>query len=98
MATNPYNNPKSEGTKVRTQPINVTPQAVTGFSGIPPLMAWAFLWVILFAGASFEQTEQLSAAFAWLIFIAVLMAKGLIAFENLKNQNPFAMPTQKGKS
>ncbi len=38
--------------------------------------AWVGIAIILLAGASFRGTDKLAAAFAWLIFVAVLLVNG----------------------
>lgn len=48
-------------------------------------VSWLGIAVVLLAGASFRGTDKLAAAFAWLIFVAVLLINGeqaLSAFQN----------------
>lgn len=57
------------------------------FRDYPPAVAWIVIAITLVTMAQFGSTEKLAAAFAWLIFIAVLMANGERAFTNLSG-NP----------
>ena len=54
-------------------------------SGQPPIIAMVIIAVALVTMAQFQSTERLAAAFAWLIFVAVLLANGQEAFKNLTN-------------
>lgn len=47
------------------------------------ILGWGAIFVTLVALADFEATANLSASFAWLIFISVLLLYGPQAFTNL---------------
>jgi len=49
----------------------------------PPAVAWVAITLALAAMVQFQSTEKLAAAFAWLIFVAVLLANGPQAFDNI---------------
>lgn len=49
----------------------------------PPIVAMTIIAVALVTMAQFQSTERLAAAFAWLIFVAVFLANGQQAFDNL---------------
>jgi hypothetical protein len=49
----------------------------------PPLAVWIGITLVLVTMAQFGSTDQLAAAFAWLIFVAILLANGLTAAANL---------------
>lgn len=51
---------------------NKTLQA--GFNLLQPSAAWALIFVVLMAGAYFDSTAPLAAAFAWLILVAAILA------------------------
>lgn len=55
------------------------------FVGVPTILPAVILAVVLMGLAQFGSTEKLAAAFAWLIFVAVLMADGAGAFDNATN-------------
>jgi hypothetical protein len=46
-------------------------------------LGWGVLFVVLVAAADFEQTAELAAAFATLIFVAVMLLYGPTALGNL---------------
>lgn len=53
------------------------------FTKFPPIIPMAFIAVTLIAMAQFGSTEKLAAAFAWLVFVAVLLADGTGAFDKI---------------
>lgn len=53
------------------------------FTNYPPIIPMVVITVSLVAMAQFGSTEKLAAAFAWLIFVAILMTDGIAAFQNL---------------
>jgi hypothetical protein len=53
------------------------------FTNYPPVIAWIVISIALVSMAQFGSTEKLAAAFAWLIFIAILLANGPAAMKNL---------------
>lgn len=59
------------------------------------MKAWAVLALVLFSMSAFDSTAPLSAAFAWLILIAVLLmnADRLLA---IAGSNPYGNVTGKG--
>ncbi len=59
----------------------------------PPAIAWVAITLALAAMVQFQSTEKLSAAFAWLIFVAVLLANGPQAFDNISTMITGAVPT-----
>jgi len=48
------------------------------------LPAWGIVFVVLIIMSDIESTNQLAAAFAWLIALAVILNKGPDAFKNLQ--------------
>ena len=56
------------------------------FTQFPPIIPMVILGTALIAAAQFGSTERLAAAFAWLIFVAVLLTDGQAAFINLSNR------------
>jgi hypothetical protein len=57
------------------------------FDKFPPIIPYVIVATVLIAAAQFGSTERLAAAFAWLIFVAVLLADGVPAFDNLIGRN-----------
>lgn len=53
------------------------------FYQFPPIIPMVFLATTLVAMAQFGSTERLAAAFAWLIFVAILLANGKQALDNI---------------
>jgi hypothetical protein len=53
------------------------------FTKFPPIIPMVVLGTVLIAMAQFGSTERLAAALAWLIFVAVLFADGMPAFQRL---------------
>jgi hypothetical protein len=49
------------------------------------LAAWIVIIIFLLVLANFESTEQLAAAFAYLILVAVIFAQGQAALDGLTN-------------
>jgi hypothetical protein len=58
---------------------------IDAYATMPPLIAMTFLAVVLVAMVQFQSTERLAAAFAWLIFVAVFLANGQQALDNMAN-------------
>lgn len=55
------------------------------FTNFPPAVAWLVIAITLVSMAQFGSTERLAAAFAWLVFVAILLANGTQAFTNLSS-------------
>lgn len=62
-----------------------TPFKYNFFADYQPAVAWIVIATALVLGAQFGSTEKLAAAFAWLIFVAIMLANGQQAMENLSN-------------
>ena len=71
---------------------NVDTQSSTSDPGAPARVAvsigrsalgWGVLWVVLIGLADIDTTAELASAFAWLIFVAVLLLYGPTAFANI---------------
>lgn len=58
----------------------------TVFEHFPPIIPMVVIATVLITGAQFGSTERLAAAFAWLIFVAVLLADGTEAFQNISSK------------
>lgn len=56
------------------------------FTKFPPIIPMVVIGTVLIAMAQFGSTEKLAAAFAWLIFVAVLLADSGEAFVALKGR------------
>lgn len=75
---------------------NQTPQNVTSlpsdtvqtnfFTQFPPIIPMVVIAVALVTLAQFPSTERFAAAFAWLIFFAVLFADSGGAFQNISTR------------
>lgn len=61
---------------------NVTPARVSLSVG-RSVIGWGVLSLFLIAGADIPATAELASAFAWLIFVAVLLLYGPAALETL---------------
>ena len=56
------------------------------FATFPPIIPMVVIAVALITMAQFGSTEKLAAAFAWLIFVAVLLADGVPAFDKISGR------------
>lgn len=52
---------------------------------IQQVMGWGVLYLMLIAAADIPATGQLSAAFAWLLFVSILLMFGVDALNGLAN-------------
>lgn len=64
------------------------------FTKFPPIIPMVVIGTVLITMAQFGSTERLAAAFAWLIFVAVLLADSGGAFTALSQR---LKPTGEGK-
>lgn len=72
-----------------TQNVQATGAAGTNetlVTKFPPIIPMVIIATTLVAMAQFGSTERLAAAFAWLIFVAVLLADGKEAFSKLSSR------------
>lgn len=53
------------------------------FTKFPPIIPMVIIGTVLIAAVQFGSTERLAAAFAWLIFVAVLFADGIDGLKSL---------------
>lgn len=60
-----------------------TPFKYNLFADYQPAVAWIVIATVLVTMAQFGTTEKLAAAFAWLIFVAILLANGIDAMKNI---------------